>query len=270
MKTHTTFVREASSALSVALGSIVLLALVGEARAALPTCSCEAHFEVVVEMRGADFKPDVPVDHFTALKDKGAFQTYNACRREARDQAHACMDNIYDNRGHPEDEPSQCGTHTGIRGDVPYNIIPRLERAACETGSPFAASYNGIVKVYRRTHGGNGCGPNLQSAQSVFVDHRTVDCLHIRNRESLGAVARTRVTGIDRPGSDLPGSGVTAGNGTADACEAVCNLRSGCKAWTWVPPGVQGPQSKCWLKGSVPKAQSAPGMVSGTRQHVSQ
>lgn len=251
------------------LMAVPLFAL--SAPAGADTCRCKAHFEIRYESRGVSFKPDVPVDHFTALNSKGAFQTNNACRREARDQAHSCMDGIWKGRHTPTNKSSHCSTSKGIRGSVPYDIKRFAERAACQTGSPVANRHNAVVKIYRRTHGGRGCGPNLKTVRSVFVSNYEVDCLSIRNRQRLGAVAETRIAGIDRPGSDLSGSGVTVGNGSAEACKAACGLRSGCKAWTWVPSGVQGSGSRCWLKGNVPWYRSnGSGMVSGTRQHVSQ
>ena len=241
----------------------------GKARA-FDTCSCDAYFEVKIETRGPDFKPDVPQDHFTALKDKGALQTFNACRRDARDQAHSCMGHIWDNRHTPSNKPSQCSTTTGIRGLVPYDIKWGIERAACLTGSPIANVHNGVFKLYRRTTGDAGCGPNLTKHKEVFVSNYEVDCLSVRHREKLGNVAETQVTGIDRPGSNLSGSGVTAGNGSVGACKAACNLRGDCVAWTWVPPGIEGSELKCWVKGSVPwykKYPESAEMVSGTRFH---
>ena len=35
-------------------------------------------------------------------------------------------------------------------------------------------------------------------------------------------------------------------------CKDACNRDPGCKAWTYVKPGVQGPKAKCWLKNRVP------------------
>src|SRR5262249_13332763 len=154
------------------------LTLQGGARAA-DTCSCDAHFEVIFDdgsSRVTPFKPDIPVDHFTALQDKGAFQTVNSCRRDARDQAHSCMDNIRKNRLHPEQEPFECDTTNGIRGSVPYNIKREIERAACQTGSPIVNIHNAVVKVMRRTHGDAGCGPGLDKAKTVFISNYTVDC----------------------------------------------------------------------------------------------
>lgn len=37
-------------------------------------------------------------------------------------------------------------------------------------------------------------------------------------------------------------------------CEDACKKRTDCKAFTYVKPGVQGKDGRCWLKRSVPKA----------------
>jgi hypothetical protein len=55
-------------------------------------------------------------------------------------------------------------------------------------------------------------------------------------------------SGVDRPGADfrtLPG-------GSFQECQTACAVDATCRAWTWVKPGVQGPQGKCWLKNGVP------------------
>jgi hypothetical protein len=250
------------------------LAMPGEARA--DECRCEAHFELRTPSNGRpdfdpSFKPDFPVDHFSAGLGQGA-GTMNGCRREAQHRAHRCMNRIWDNRLTPDNEPGECSTSLGIHGSVPYNIKWWIERSACQSPSPIANRHAATVAVFRRTHGGTGCGDDLRTVKSVFVHDYVVDCLAIRSREKLGIVDESEIEGIDRPGSDLA-EGATAGDGSVGACKAACNLTSHCKAWTWVPSGLQGPRSKCWLKGSVPwhkvHATSAK-MVSGTRRHNSQ
>jgi hypothetical protein len=37
-------------------------------------------------------------------------------------------------------------------------------------------------------------------------------------------------------------------------CQDACRSDTKCAAWTYVQPGVQGPQSRCWLKSRVPQA----------------
>jgi hypothetical protein len=47
------------------------------------------------------------------------------------------------------------------------------------------------------------------------------------------------------------------------ACEYWCAQDTSCKAFTYVPAPIQGPQARCWLKNHVPEASYGPGMVSG-------
>jgi hypothetical protein len=35
-------------------------------------------------------------------------------------------------------------------------------------------------------------------------------------------------------------------------CQQQCADNAPCRAWTYVNPGVQGPQARCYLKGSMP------------------
>jgi len=46
-------------------------------------------------------------------------------------------------------------------------------------------------------------------------------------------------------------------------CAYYCATDSSCKAYTYVPPGVQGANAMCWLKNSVPGTSYAPGLISG-------
>jgi hypothetical protein len=38
-----------------------------------------------------------------------------------------------------------------------------------------------------------------------------------------------------------------------------------CRAWTFVKPGVQGPQARCWLKHQAPEARPHPCCISGVK-----
>lgn len=51
-----------------------------------------------------------------------------------------------------------------------------------------------------------------------------------------------------------------------DKCQAMCVLTLGkCKAWTYAKPGVHGAQPRCYLKSTVPVANSNANAVSGYR-----
>ncbi|MCJ7445339.1 MAG: PAN domain-containing protein [Methanotrichaceae archaeon] len=67
----------------------------------------------------------------------------------------------------------------------------------------------------------------------------------------------------DLPGSDLDNFNLTEAN--PSRCEQMCLQTSECEAWTYVKPGVQGPNPHCWLKSSVPEAVSNDCCTSGLR-----
>jgi len=48
-------------------------------------------------------------------------------------------------------------------------------------------------------------------------------------------------------------------------CRRACNQEAQCRAWTFVKPGLQGPQAKCWLKSGVPPKAQDTCCVSGVR-----
>jgi len=47
-------------------------------------------------------------------------------------------------------------------------------------------------------------------------------------------------------------------------CLAACRQANGCRAFTYVKPGVQGPRARCWLKHAVPQAVRSNCCISGT------
>ncbi len=57
----------------------------------------------------------------------------------------------------------------------------------------------------------------------------------------------------DRPGMDYRSFDLTSPD--PGKCEYTCYLENWkCRAWTYVEPGVQAPQARCWLKSGVPAA----------------
>ncbi len=66
---------------------------------------------------------------------------------------------------------------------------------------------------------------------------------------------------IDRPGSDFK-------NFETDhwkTCESSCAGNEICASWTYVRPGVQGPQGRCWLKNRVARPVANLHAVSGVK-----
>jgi PAN domain len=55
----------------------------------------------------------------------------------------------------------------------------------------------------------------------------------------------------DRPGFDYRNFDLTAAD--AKLCRAQCEAETQCLSWTYVAPGVQGVNARCWLKKAVPQ-----------------
>ena len=72
--------------------------------------------------------------------------------------------------------------------------------------------------------------------------------------------------GTNRPGSDYRNFGI----GNADLrdqpellCKKACESEAQCRSWTYVKPGIQGPNARCWLKSATPGAQANNCCISG-------
>jgi hypothetical protein len=83
-------------------------------------------------------------------------------------------------------------------------------------------------------------GPALGSAQGVSVEDNV-------NRQ-----------GADYRNFDLP-------QPNWDLCRSACAGDGACRAYTYVKPGVQGPNARCWLKDSVPTPVANGCCVSGVK-----
>lgn len=72
----------------------------------------------------------------------------------------------------------------------------------------------------------------------------------------LASASAAAEINTNRPGSDYTDVTLPGGS-TWHACEALCKADgSSCKAWTFVKPGTQANNPRCWLKSSVPPAVS--------------
>lgn len=78
------------------------------------------------------------------------------------------------------------------------------------------------------------------------------------------ARAETTVeTDTDRMGSDYSGYDLSAAD--PQLCRTACDSDAQCKAYTYVKPGVQGPNARCYLKNAVPAPSPNSCCVSGVK-----
>src|SRR5262245_21783981 len=56
---------------------------------------------------------------------------------------------------------------------------------------------------------------------------------------------------VDRPGSDYRSFDLASPS--PETCQATCMQEQACVAFTYVNPGVQGPNPRCWLKNAIPQ-----------------
>ncbi len=59
-------------------------------------------------------------------------------------------------------------------------------------------------------------------------------------------------TNTDRPGMDYSNFDLASAN--PSLCEQACNADPNCRAFTYVKPGYQGSNARCWLKNDIPTA----------------
>ena len=69
--------------------------------------------------------------------------------------------------------------------------------------------------------------------------------------------------GYNRGGSDYRNFALDRPN--PGICQQSCAEEARCRAFTFVPPGRQGPKARCWLKDAVPKRTPKDGLVSGVK-----
>jgi hypothetical protein len=69
------------------------------------------------------------------------------------------------------------------------------------------------------------------------------------------------------PNCDMPGDrgGVAYSLDNAVACESTCDGTPNCVGWTWVKPGLQGPQAVCWIKKQIVATMRSNCCISGYR-----
>ena len=70
---------------------------------------------------------------------------------------------------------------------------------------------------------------------------------------------------VDRPGSDYRSFDLPSPS--PEMCQSTCMNEPQCVAFTYVNPGVQGPNARCWLKNVVPQPVPQACCVSGIEVH---
>jgi hypothetical protein len=78
-----------------------------------------------------------------------------------------------------------------------------------------------------------------------------------------GVVMSEMELNTNRPGLDLVSHMLPKDDPAI--CRDYCRDDPRCRAWTYVKPGIQGPEPRCWLKSSVPPPFPDGNCVSGTK-----
>ena len=73
---------------------------------------------------------------------------------------------------------------------------------------------------------------------------------------------------VDRYGQDYRSFNLSSAD--PGVCQKACRDESQCRAFTYVPPGVQGSSARCYLKSGEPLARRTAGMVSGLKAVIQQ
>ena len=67
----------------------------------------------------------------------------------------------------------------------------------------------------------------------------------------------------NRPGNDYKDLDLSEADPAL--CKDACQKERRCKAWTYVKPGIQGDNARCWLKNPIPPAGPDECCVSGQK-----
>jgi hypothetical protein len=80
----------------------------------------------------------------------------------------------------------------------------------------------------------------------------------VPSSDSMSFEPDTNRPGHDYKNFDLP-------EPRPEICRDACREDGRCRAFTYVGPGIQGPQARCWLKDGAPRPKPAKGLVSGVK-----
>lgn len=131
-------------------------------------------------------------------------------------------------------------------------------------------SWNGRPFFATNTHGHPGSRLVLQDDGNlvVYSGGAPLWATNTHQSERIGispcearSSLTTREADTNRFGGDYQRSTMSTNDPTV--CAYWCSQDQRCKAYTYVPPGVQGNAPVCWFKNSVPERTGSPGLVSG-------
>jgi hypothetical protein len=87
--------------------------------------------------------------------------------------------------------------------------------------------------------------------------------IDVTHSGSTAATMSEREHDKNRWGGDY--NSFAVGSDHADTCEDACKTDTKCAAWTYVKPGIQAPQARCYLKSVIPAISDDACCVSGTK-----
>jgi hypothetical protein len=249
MVTAKRFGRKLYSAVSVFMLTGIALVPgfgVGDAHAKDYTRSCTAKYIISPHsFRGESLE--------RTFQGKGTVGWYapNTARERARRNLDECITAHWNNR-YSGARPREC-TDANQVYNYPFNSLhAEIAHGICLANRGHSEIGVDISVLYS---GDKGCllDRNLWK-RDIIRDYR-VTC---------AAMAYERDT--DRPGMDYRGLDLPRSDW--HLCQAECDGDARCQAWTFVKPGYQGRNARCWLKQGVPDPRPADCCVSGVKTQL--
>jgi hypothetical protein len=187
------------------------------------------------------------------FQGKGTVGSYmpNTARERARRNLDECITAHWNNR-YSGARPREC-TEANQIYNYPFNSLhTEIALGICQANRGHGEIGVDINVLYS---GDTGCllDRNLWKRE-IIRDYR-VTC---------AAMAFERDT--DRPGMDY--RSIELPSSDWHLCQAECDADARCRAWTFVKPGHQGRNARCWLKTGVPEPRPGDCCVSGVKTEL--
>lgn len=80
---------------------------------------------------------------------------------------------------------------------------------------------------------------------------------------TTNSITRPKELNTDRPGSDI--ETIMLKNAKPQLCSDACNSNTNCVAWTYVKPGILGPNAGCRLKDKISDPVRSSCCISGMK-----